>query len=572
MINILRKEDCCGCNACGDVCPKGAISFREDEEGFLYPRVDALACIQCGLCTKVCPLLNVNAMRDKAEASKPTMYAAINRNLETRFDSTSGGLFSVLAECVFEKDGYVGGAVWGEGFVIQQVITDEESDLPKLRSSKYAQSDARGFYSAVKKAVATRRPVLVCGTPCQMVALRAVVGACHDNFTVVDFVCRGVNSPLVMRRYVEMIERQKGAKVIAIKQKSKELGWHRLTTKFTFEDGSVKYDPKEVSYFMRGYLYSNAFCRPSCYECQFKGFPRLADITLADCWEAVDDLEGEFKDDIGTSLVVTNTTHGKRVLSLIEDRIMVAKVDVDKVLLGNQALIRSLPRPSMPRKEFFQKVSKEPFEQALAFARPTAHVGRKARIRRWLKSLFGNPLLTRIGHVVVERAKDAAFSVVGPVSIGASPYKKSSLESRILLRSGSALVLHGGEISYGCDIELFKNARLEIGAKFYGNIGMEIVCGQSISIGEDVIFGRHVTVRDTNGGHIVNSPCYRNSEPVVIGDHVWLCEGVKIMPGVHIGAGSVIAAGAVVTCDIPANSLAAGIPAKVIRKNVQWKR
>lgn len=572
MINILRKEDCCGCNACGDVCPKGAISFRGDEEGFLYPLVDTSICIQCGLCKKVCPLLNVNGMRDKADGREPNMYAAINRNLETRFDSTSGGVFSALAEWVFEKGGYVGGAVWGEGFVIQQVITGEESDLPKLRSSKYAQSDARGFYSAVKNAVATGRPVLVCGTPCQMVALRAVVGACHDNFTIVDFVCRGINSPLVMRRYVEMMERQQGSKVIAIKQKSKELGWHRLTTKFTFEDGSVKYDPKEMSYFMRGYLLSNAFCRPSCYECLFKGFPRLADITLADCWAAVEDLKGEFNDDLGTSLVFANTVYGEKVLSLIGDKILVEKVNVDKILLGNQALIKPLPKPSMPRKEFFERVLKEPFEQALAFARPSVHVGRKARIWRWLKSLFGDPLLTKIGHVVVDRENDAAFSVVGPVTIGASPYKRSSLESRILLRGGAVLILRGGEICYGCDIEVFKDARLEIGAEFYGNIGMEIICSQSISIGEGVIFGRHVTVRDTNGGHMLNSPCYRNSKPVVIGDHVWLCEGVKIMPGVQIGAGSVIAAGAVVTCDIPANSLAAGVPAKVIRKNVQWKR
>ena len=466
----------------------------------------------------------------------------------------------------------MGGAVWDGSFGIHQVVTDQLSDLPRLRSSKYAQSDARGFYKAVKAAVETGREVLVCGTPCQMVALRTFLGKPAANLTIVDFICRGINSPLVMRRYVEMAERQQGAKVVAIKQKSKELGWHRLTTKFSFDDGSVRYDPKEASYFMRGYLMSNAFCRPSCYECRFKGFPRLADITLADCWNAVESLNGEFNNDLGTSLVLCNTTRGRNMLAAVKERIETASVDSKKVLEGNRALTQPLARPSFPRAEFFNRVATLPFEEALSFAKPVSYVGRKMRLKRWLKSLFGDPLLTRVGRVVIDRAPDSKLRIDGPVTIGASPYRKSSLESRILLRKGSCLTMKGGEIAYGCDIELFADAKLVIDAEFYGNVGTEIICGGSIRIGKGVTLGRHVTIRDTNGGHYVNSPDYRNCASVEIGDHVWLCEGVKVMPGVKIGAGAVVAAGAVVTKDVPANCLAAGVPARVLRHQVEWKR
>lgn len=572
MIAPKRREDCCGCNACADACPHSAISFVSDAEGFLYPKIDGAKCIGCGLCDKVCPMLCVEEMRNAADARKPEFCAAINRNREVRFDSTSGGVFSALAARTFEAGGFVGGAVWGEGFAIEQIVTDDAADLPRLRSSKYAQSDARGFYKAVKSAVDTGRPVLVCGTPCQMVAVRAYLGSAKDNLTVVDFVCRGSNSPLVMRKYVEMAERLHGSKVASIKQKSKELGWHRLTTKFTFADGAVWYDPVETSYFMRGYLYSNAFCRPSCYECRFKGFPRLADISLADCWTAVEGLEGEFNNDTGTSLVICNTDHGKAVLDSISDVVETRSVDAERAVAGNQAMIKSLARPSESREAFFDRMNRLPFEESMASVKPSFSVGRRARIKRWIKSLFGNPYLTKRGRVVIERHKGAKLEIGGPLTIGASPYRKSKLESRLLLRSGSAMLSRGGEISYGCDIELFKDARLEIGSGFYANIGAEVICAESIKIGDGVTLGRHVTIRDTNGGHVVNSQGYRDRAPVEIGDHVWLCEGVKVMPGVRIGSGTVVAAGAVVAKDMPANVLAAGVPAKVVRTGVQWKR
>lgn len=113
MINIQDKKDCCGCNACGDICPKNAISFVIDNEGFWYPEVSRDTCIDCGLCEKTCPVIHAEELK-KNDYVEPKCIAAIHKNLEIRFDSTSGGMFTALAENMLKKGGYVGGVIYTE--------------------------------------------------------------------------------------------------------------------------------------------------------------------------------------------------------------------------------------------------------------------------------------------------------------------------------------------------------------------------------------------------------------------------------------------------------------------------
>ena len=110
MIKITDKKDCCGCNACGDICPKGSITFKTDIEGFWYPDVNMETCIDCHLCEKVCPIINIDKLK-KNDFDQPRCYAAIHKNYEVRFDSTSGGLFSALAEKMYRDKGFVGGQI-----------------------------------------------------------------------------------------------------------------------------------------------------------------------------------------------------------------------------------------------------------------------------------------------------------------------------------------------------------------------------------------------------------------------------------------------------------------------------
>ena len=608
MIDICEKKDCCGCNACGDACPAGAIQFKSDEEGFLYPVVDKKKCVNCGLCEKTCPQLHFDELK-KNEFLEPKCFAAVHRNFSILFDSTSGGTFSALANVIYRQGGYVGGAIWNEGFSIRQYISDDKNDLPKLRSSKYAQSDAQGFYKAVKIALGTGKPVLVCGCPCQMYALKAFLGRDYANLYLIDFICRGNNSPLVFRKYLDWQEERNGGKVIYVKPKNKELGWRNLTMKLVFDNKKVVYDTRDTSYFTKGYLRTNAYCRPSCYECKYKGLPRLTDITIADFWGANSlRLPKELDRNLGTSLVMVNNSRGEELFSIASASMTVVQITWEQARQGNPMFDASLPPPVCDRSEFFRVLNREGFEAVTQRFIEDCKCGNKslsplracwramkhmARIMISSVKRFGFHPISFIKHVKLNGLKRVlvwrqVLNVSGKAIVenkgvleitdgvlklgGRYYYAREPYTSGLGIKKGGRMIVRGNtQFVYGADIEVFSGALLEIEGGGGFNVGATIVCGDHIKIGKGAMAGRHVTIRDNNGGHWMNLPGYKDTKPVEIGDHVWLCEGCTIMPGVKIGAGAVVGAKSVVFTNVPANSLVVGNPAEVVCDNVEWK-
>ncbi|MBO7597380.1 MAG: Coenzyme F420 hydrogenase/dehydrogenase, beta subunit C-terminal domain, partial [Bacteroidales bacterium] len=319
MISIQNKIDCCGCNACGDACNKKAITFKTDIEGFWYPEVDKDKCNNCGLCEKVCPIINVKELK-KNDLPQSVCYAAEHKNLEVVFDSTSGGLFSALADIMYKKEGYVGGAVFNDDFSVKQYISNDKADLPRIRRSKYLQSNFEGFYSQVKELLKNGEKVLVCGSPCQMAALRSFLKKDYEKLIIADYICRGINSPKVWRKYLDSFEERYGSKVVYCKAKSKEYGWRNLTQKVILENGKAYYETKDQSNITKGYLRTGVYCRPSCYDCKFKGYPRIADITLADFW-GIEKVNTSMEKNLGTSLVVVNSQKGAKYFEEVKKRI-----------------------------------------------------------------------------------------------------------------------------------------------------------------------------------------------------------------------------------------------------------
>lgn len=597
-IVLSDKKDCCGCNACGDVCPKGAITFVVDGEGFLYPHVDSAKCIDCGLCAKICPQCHAKEA-GKREFETPKCFAAVHKNLATRFDSTSGGAFSALANVIYRQGGFVGGAVWNEDFSISQYISDKKGDLPRLRSSKYAQSDARGFYRAVKAAVETKRPVLVCGTPCQTAAVRLYLGRDYENLYVVDFICRGNNSPLVFRKYLDWQEERNGGKVVYVKPKNKELGWRNLTTKLVFDNGKIVYDTKDTSYFTKGYLQTNAYCRPSCYACHFKGLPLASDITVADFWGANSlKLPEELDRNLGTSLIIVGNSKGMELLRKAEPSLLMQELTWEQAKAGNVMMDKSLPPPTCNRDEFFRILTAEGFGAVAAKyigGRPRVNFLSRIRsmlrhvkhlVRRYLLHPAAFVRLVRVNGLLRALTRDALIRVGkdchleiegelrlgGDLDFGRSYYKKPVASTHLAIRKNGRMTTAGPFIiCAGADVEVFSGGHLDIGSGGGSNVGLTVVCADHIKLGNSVMMGRHVTIRDNNGGHWMNLPGYKNSKPVEIGDHVWLCEGCTIMPGVKIGTGAVVGAKAVVFNNVPANTLVTGNPAEVVCEQVEWK-
>lgn len=597
MINIQNKIDCCGCNACGDVCARNAISFKTDIEGFWYPEVDKGKCTECHFCEKVCPIININELK-KNDLSESICYAAEHKNLEVVFDSTSGGLFSALAEMTYRNNGYVGGAVFNDDFKsVRHFISNDKRDLPRLRSSKYLQSSLEGFYRQVRDFVKAGEIVLVCGSPCQMAALRAFLRNDYDNLIIADYICRGINSPKVWGKYIDSFEERYGHKVVYAKAKSKEYGWRNLTQKVILDNGKAYFETKDQSNFTKGYLQTGVYCRPSCYDCKFKGYPRIADITLADFW-GIEKVNTSMEKNLGTSLVMINSKKGERYFDTVKSQINYIRVPFNSIEAGNRSLTLSVDPPKVDREEFFRDLERMSFLRIADKYIVLRRSGKKAKIKKVLKGVCHIIKMTQLNptaiyqffkynnlteilqgnyilptpHCTIEVKKGAKIIKNGVMLLGSKKFKHSKLETRLLVDNGGTLRYDGSiTIGYGSDIEVFSNAILSFGGGGATNIGATIICGERIEIGKNTMLGRHITIRDNNGSHYMNRKGYKNTRPVIIGDKVWLTEQCTIMPGVRIGDGAIIGALSLVIRNVPPNTLASGHPAEIIDEDILWK-
>ncbi len=331
MIHINKKEDCCGCSACAQRCPKQCITMQADEEGFLYPLVDSEICIDCGLCEKVCPVINQN------EPCKPlNLYAAINRNEEVRLTSSSGGIFTILAEGIIEKGGVVFGVKFNEMWMPVFDYTETKEGIIPFRGSKYVQATVGNAYKQAEEFLKTGREVLFSGTPCQIAGLKNFLRKEYDNLLTVDIICHGVPSPKVWSKYLDEIcskllmhnpdEKNsvrsafggdKRTCIETISFRSKLSGWKKYS--FLLKLNFSTYDGKNTVVFseefgkndyMRAFL-SDMILRPSCYVCPAKAGKSHSDITIADFW-GINIINSEFDDDKGCDAVLINTNKGKK--------------------------------------------------------------------------------------------------------------------------------------------------------------------------------------------------------------------------------------------------------------------
>ncbi len=602
MIEIKDKKDCCGCHACGDACHAGAITFQEDYEGFWYPVVDKDKCTDCRLCEKICPVLNINDLKHRDQA-EPKIYGGYNKDIVIRFDSTSGGVFTLLAQAMYKQKGYVSGAVYTEKFKVFNFVSNDKKDLKRLRSSKYVQSNAEGLYKTIKQLLVAGEKVLACGSPCQMAALRSFLRRDYENLIIVDFLCRATNSPKVFEKYKASLEARYGSKIVSIKDKNKDHGWHSLARKIVFENGDVYYGEGHEDDYRRGY-HANIFERPSCYECKFKGIPRLSDITLGDFW-GIGSVDPSLEQNLGTSLIMINSKKGQEYFDKVKDKLVVKEFTLDDIVPGNQTAIMGgkLPYPAnIKRDVFFRVLDEMPFDECAAKFFPY-HDCQKISTKRKLKNVLGiiyrnkaNPaqlwrifywnyccknihsnllegkVLTVLSHCAIDIAKTAKVVIGGRVTMNMKRTRGSKGEFRLLVEKGATLSFGKGHsyFKYDSDIQIFKGATMQIGS-CATNIGLKIVCSDKITIGEGVHIGRDVWIRDNNGGHHVIIKGYKDKAPIAIGNHVWICSNVSITKGVTIGEGAIISANSVVTTNIPAHCIASGNPAKVIAENVYWR-
>ena len=337
MIHIIDKSKCCGCNACVQRCPKQCITMQEDEEGFLYPVVDQSVCIDCGLCEKVCPVINPSETRQPLQ-----VFAAKNRNEDQRLRSSSGGIFILLAEHIIKQGGVVFGARFDKNWDVEHAYAETLEELEPLMRSKYVQSRIGNTYKEAEQFLKQGRQVLFVGTPCQIAGLKKFLRKEYENLLAVDFICHGVPSPGVWRKYLEEIKSERSEKsgknsvlssslksksvITGINFREKQLGGYGWK-KFGFvvyamlpDKGNKNTVLLSTTFgsntYMKGFL-SNLYLRPSCYKCPAKAGRSTSDLTIGDFW-GIHKIKPNFDDDKGVEAILVYTSKGESIISIID--------------------------------------------------------------------------------------------------------------------------------------------------------------------------------------------------------------------------------------------------------------
>lgn len=347
MIEIKDKKDCCGCHACVTVCAKHCITMQSDEEGFLYPVVDKNACTDCGLCEKVCPVIN------QSEPRKPLkVYAAKNKNEEIRRQSSSGGIFTLLAEKVIAEGGVVFGARFDENWDVIHSWADTIEGIAAFRGSKYVQSTIGDSYRQAKDFLKQGRKVLFSGTSCQIAGFKKYLRKEWDNLLTIDVVCHGVPSPKIWREFLESLQLPD---IGTISHKDKSTGWRSYSFSVKDTKGKVVYTEKASENKYLSAFVRNLILRPSCFLCPAKDGKSLSDITLADYW-GIEYLAPQLDDNKGTSFICCNTQKGVMIVDCLNLISVVA--DYQKSVPYNSCIVKSTNEP-IERLSFWNNYKKD---------------------------------------------------------------------------------------------------------------------------------------------------------------------------------------------------------------------
>lgn len=346
LYEIADRRSCTGCGACVSVCPKECIRMEENEEGFLYPLIDHEKCINCGLCFKACPT------EPEDDEQIQNVLAGYSRDPEIQKTSSSGGIFSHLAEVILEKDGVVFGVMMEDNRAVTCEISNSK-ELHYFRGSKYVQSYMGTAYKHAQNYLEEGRWVLFSGTPCQIAGLYSSLRKNYSRLITVDFICHGISSPAVLRKYLR--ETGNGKKADGIFFRDKSTGWKNFSMKVIWTDGSESCTSMSEDLYLQSFL-KNLNLRSSCFSCKFRKIHRMSDITLGDLWGAEEFVENWFED-TGYSMVILQSTKGQELWNEIKDRIISLPIQLSQVAKCNSSLLKS-PWDLYSRDLFFRYLPK----------------------------------------------------------------------------------------------------------------------------------------------------------------------------------------------------------------------
>lgn len=349
-INIADKQLCCGCEACVQICNHQAISMQEDEEGFRYPHIDSHSCVECGLCEKVCQYIHPVAKYEEPQSA----FGGYITDKSILLESTSGGAFTAIVNTWCDNDYVIFGAE-AEGLEVYHSYITDKQELSKFRRSKYSQSVIGSAYHDAQRFLMSGKKVLFSGTPCQIAGLKAYLsGRTYDHLLTVEVICEGVPSPLFVRKYEEKIRKKYGCGITALDYRYKDgnrWDYEVMLTSLNHPKGKTIKCDRWLNPFWSIWL-NHLMSRPACYKCLYTTTNRIADITLGDLWGVHHCFPDLYNSNKGTSLVITNTAKGERLVrSMMNDLFQGREIKISDAM-KYQGPMRKPIAENTNRKEF----------------------------------------------------------------------------------------------------------------------------------------------------------------------------------------------------------------------------
>lgn len=347
---ICKVENCTGCGACINICPLKCINMVRNHEGFDYPEINLVKCIDCKKCYNVCPENFTVEFHNNNETS---VYAAWNKNEKIRYNSSSGGVFSAIAEYVINQGGVVYGAAYDNNMVVRHIPVTSVKDLEKVRGSKYVQSNIGLVYKSVLQNLEEGKKVLFSGTPCQIAGLNKIIE--NENLYTIDILCKGVPSPKMLELYVDSEQEKVGAKIKSINFRDKKYGWGISTTKLFFKDKEYEVVNGENIHML---AFAKALTlRNCCSKCIYAKKERNSDITMGDFWGIGRTIKFNHSKKNGISLLMINSEKGKELLKNIKNEVVLEKRTLEEAVNGQGSALSKPVINNDLRNSFFQDLN-----------------------------------------------------------------------------------------------------------------------------------------------------------------------------------------------------------------------
>lgn len=358
-MNISQvNEKCCGCRNCLNICPIGAISFKNDIYGFEYPAINTEKCIDCGLCSKICPSINSPIKNNKVMACG-VAYAL---DEETRHQGSSGGIFGLFAKEIIKQGGIVFGAAFDEKLKLITTSAQTNGELQPLYKSKYLLCDTNSSFEEIKKILESGRMVLYTSSPCQIAALKLYLKKDYENLLTIEFICHGVGSQTLFDKSIAYYENKKKIKIRKFEFRYKKRSTSRCFYIEYEKNGKVKEKANYYFFFPYYYgYYKNYVERENCRQCVYASKNRVADMTIGDFHE-IAKYYPEINREKGCSMLLVNTEKGCKWLNKVKNQMFFQSLDKE-ILYENNRFFRDEIKEKN-KNEFFNTIVDNGFEAA----------------------------------------------------------------------------------------------------------------------------------------------------------------------------------------------------------------